>query len=214
LERPERRRIQPDRITPEIKAGRKRARVATALAWSIATYDGFALLAVDEIKMRGPFVSSQTINEQGRLRTSHCKYMVQCAKNAERRKGEHEELRSIAKCQVWTKESLPPDKKVMPLKWVYKVKNNQDGSVARYKCLLVAQGFYQVFGENSFQTCSPVAKFTSIQMALAISGQLGLTIMQMDVDTDFLNAEIVQQIWVMVPERTPVSEADDGVYSL
>jgi hypothetical protein len=114
--------------------------------------------------------------------------------------GERDELRSINKCGVWTKQDPPPGTKVIPLKWVYKVKKNPDGTIARYKCRLVAQGFYQVFGEDYFQTYSPVAKFTSIRTVLALSAQLGLKVRQMDVDTAFLNADISENIWVQVPK--------------
>ena len=48
--RPVRMRLQPDKLTPELKTSTNRARVATALACSIASGDGFSLLAVDAIK--------------------------------------------------------------------------------------------------------------------------------------------------------------------
>ena len=102
----------------------------------------------------------------------------------------------MLQCGVWTKEDPPPGTKVIPLKWVYKVKKNPDGTIARYKGRLVAQGFYQVFGEDYIQTYSPVAKFTSIRTVLALSAQLGLKVRQMDVDTAFLNADISENIWV------------------
>ena len=41
------------------------------------------------------------------------------------------------------------------------------GTVVCNNCRLVAQGFFQVFGEDYDQTYSPVAKFTSIQTLLA-----------------------------------------------
>ena len=83
------------------------------------------------------------------------------------------------------------------------MKKNPDGTIARYKCRLVAQGFYQVFGEDYFQTYSPVAKFTSIRTVLALSAQLGLKVRQMDVDTAFLNADISENIWVQVQRDLP-----------
>ena len=42
-------RLQPGKLTPELRTGTKRARVATALACFIASGDGFALLAVDAV---------------------------------------------------------------------------------------------------------------------------------------------------------------------
>ena len=89
------------------------------------------------------------------------------------------------------------------------------GTVVRNKCRLVAQGFFQVFGEDYDQTYSPVAKFTSIRTLLALSAQLGLHVRQMDVDTAFLNAKITEDIWVQLPKGfRPGGDTDDGVYKL
>ena len=71
-----------------------------------------------------------------------------------------------------------------------------------------------MFGEDYFQTYSSLAKFTSIRTVLALSAQLGLKVRQMDVDTAFLNADILESIWVQLPKGTPVADGDDGVYKL
>ena len=88
------------------------------------------------------------------------------------------------------------------------------GEVVRWKCRLVAQGFFQVYDKDYDQTYSPVAKLTSIHTVLAISAQLGLYVRQMDVDTAFLNAPIKEDIWVRMPKETPLASNDDGIYKL
>ena len=145
---------------------------------------------------------------------SHRKYMLQCDKHEAWMQGEREELTSIEKNGVWTRDQPPYGTKVIPLKWVYKVKKDRLGAIQRYKCRLVAQGFFQVFGQDYTDTYSPVAKFTSIRTLLAITAQLGLKVHQMDVDTAFLNAPIYEDIWVKVPDGTPVAPGDYGVYKL
>ena len=50
-----------------------------------------------------------------------------------------EELASIKKNDVWHKVPPPPGTKVLPLKWIYKVKKDRMGTVVRNKCRLVAQ---------------------------------------------------------------------------
>jgi len=116
---------------------------------------------------------------------------------------------------VWHKPTTPKpaDVKVLPLKWIYKAKKNLQGHVARYKARLVAQGFLQEWGTDYLDTYSPVAKFTSIRILLAISAQLGLQVHQMDVDTAFLNAPLDEEIWVQVPPGS-CPPGDDGLYVL
>ena len=115
---------------------------------------------------------------------------------------------------MWTREQPPYGTKVIPLKWVYKVKKDRLEAIQRYKCRLVAQGFFQVFGQDHTDTYSPVAKFTSIRTLLAITAQLGLKVHQMDVDTAFLNAPIYEDIWVKAPDGTPLANGDTGIYKL
>ena len=86
--------------------------------------------------------------------------------------------------------------------------------MVRRKCRLVAQGFFQVYGQDYTNTYSPVAKFTSIRTLLAISAQLGLQVRQMGVDTAFLNAPISEDIWVKVPNGTERPDGDDGIFKL
>ena len=100
------------------------------------------------------------------------------------------------------------------MKWVYKVKKDRLGAIQRYKCRLVAQGFFQVLGQDYTDTYSPVAKFTSIRTLLAITAQLGLKVHQMDVDTAFLNSPTYEDIWVKVPDGTLLANGDTGVYKL
>ena len=52
-----------------------------------------------------------------------------------------EELRSIEKNHTWEMIELPQNKIPIDLKWVFKVKLKQDGSVAKHKTRLVAKGF-------------------------------------------------------------------------
>jgi Reverse transcriptase (RNA-dependent DNA polymerase) len=113
---------------------------------------------------------------------------------------------------VWRKQS--PGTEILPLKWIYKVKRNRVGEVVWWKCRQVAQGFFQIFGEDYGQTYSPVAKFTSILTVLAISAQLGLTVRQIDVHTSFLITPIKEDIWARMPKGTPLADNDDGIYKL
>jgi uncharacterized membrane protein len=76
---------------------------------------------------------------------------------------------------------------------------------------LVEQDFFQNFGVDYTDTYSPVAKFVSIRIILALSVQLGLIIHTMNVDTAFLNASMEEYIWVQIPPGTRSATGDDGI---
>ena len=64
----------------------------------------------------------------------------------------------------------------------------------RQKVCLVAKGYSQEAGLDYEETYSPVAKHTSIRTVLAIANHLDLELHPMDVQTAFLNGELVEQI--------------------
>jgi len=45
----------------------------------------------------------------------------------------NEEIEAREKNDTWTIEDLPPGKKPISCKWVYRIKYNADGSNQRYK---------------------------------------------------------------------------------
>ena len=170
------------------------SQVITALAASIDSGDSFTQLTTEEIYKRQSLVPTPEHLAQADYEPSHRKYMLMCDKHESWKQGEREELQFIEKNCVWTRQQPLYGTKVIPLKWMYKVKKDRLGAIQRYKCRLVAQGFFQVFGQDYTDTYSPVAKFTSIRTMLAITAQLGLKVHQMDVDTAFLNAPIYEDI--------------------
>ena len=95
------------------------------------------------------------------------------------------------------KTPVPTGTKVIPLKWAYKLKRERLGNIIRHKCRLVSQCFFKVFGQDYTDTYSPVAKNMSIRTLLAISAQLRL-----------------QDILVQVPQGTDLPPGDNGIYKL
>ena len=55
----------------------------------------------------------------------------------------NEEIEALRAQGTWTLESLPSHKNLVGCKWIFKIKQHADGSIARHKARLIAQGFSQ-----------------------------------------------------------------------
>ena len=95
---------------------------------------------------------------------------------------------------------LPPGRKVVGCKWVFKLKHSCDGTVERFEARLVAKGYTQKYGIDYDETFSPVVRFSSTRCLLAFAVQNDLLIHQMDLETAFLNCKLDEEIYMQQPE--------------
>ena len=100
----------------------------------------------------------------------------------------------MASTGTWGLVDLPPDHKVIQCKWVFKHK--VDGC---FHARLVAKGFTQIHGIDYSETFSPVARFKSLHLLLAIAALEDWEIHSMDVKSAFLNGNLDKEIYMAQP---------------
>jgi hypothetical protein len=110
-----------------------------------------------------------------------------------------EELAALHKTNTWDIVPLPPGKRAIGSRWVYKIKTKSDGSVERYKARLVAKGFSQQYGMDYEETFAPVAKMTTIRTLIAVASVRQWNISQMDVKNAFLNGDLQEEVYMVPP---------------
>ena len=81
----------------------------------------------------------------------------------------HEEFQAVQKQGTWCLVPPPSTKNIVGCKWVYKLKYNSDGTIARYKARLVAKGFHQQYGIDFDETFSPVVKPPTVRLVLSLA---------------------------------------------
>lgn len=91
------------------------------------------------------------------------------ASNSKWQQAMQEESDALKTQGTWNLVPLPSNRSIVGSKWVYKIKRNPDGSVARYKARLVAQGFTQEHGIDYSETFSPVVRQTTVRLILSLA---------------------------------------------
>ena len=116
------------------------------------------------------------------------------------RKALDEEMTSIKANHTWELVDLPPGKRPIGCKWVFKKKMNAEGKVERYKARLCAKGFSQRAGVDYNETFAPVLKYKSLRILLHLANMWDYETEQMDVMTAFLYGYIKEEVYMQQPE--------------
>ncbi|KAJ9689557.1 hypothetical protein PVL29_014974 [Vitis rotundifolia] len=111
-----------------------------------------------------------------------------------------EEIRALEDNHTWKLSDLPQGKKVVGCKWVFVVKVNLDGSMARLKLRLVAIGYAQTYGVDYSNTFSPVAKLNLVRLFISITASQQWMIHQLDIKNAFLHGDL-EEVYMEQPPR-------------
>ena len=91
---------------------------------------------------------------------------------------------------------MPVGKKVLHKKWVYRIKNEHDGS-KRYKARLVVKGFQQKEGIDYIELFSLVVKMSTIRLVLGMVTAENLHLEQLDVKTAFFHCDLEEDLYMI-----------------
>ncbi|GAU29238.1 hypothetical protein TSUD_362280 [Trifolium subterraneum] len=110
------------------------------------------------------------------------------------------EYKALMDNHTWSLVPLPPHRRAIGCKWIFKIKENPDGSVNKYKARLVAKGFHQTPGFDFNETFSPVIKPVTIRLILTLAVTYKWPVQQIDINNAFLNGVLQEEVYMTQPK--------------
>ncbi|MCO5605853.1 hypothetical protein L7F22_060037 [Adiantum nelumboides] len=99
-------------------------------------------------------------------------------------------------------------------RWVYKVKDNSDDGVSRYKPRLVVKGYAETYGIDYEESFALVAKVATIRAIITVATTKGWILHQMDVKNAFLHGDLQEEVYMEQPPGFQDTDHPDCVYKL
>ena len=110
------------------------------------------------------------------------------------------EIATLEANHTWDITALPPDKRAISSKWVYKIKFKLNGAIERFKATFVVRGFNQIKDKDYKHTFSPVAKLPTVRVLIALATTKGWPIHQLDINNAFLHGTLDEEVYIIPPE--------------
>jgi hypothetical protein len=130
------------------------------------------------------------------------------------RKTMMEEMDTIEENGTWSLISLPPGRKLIGVKWLFKVKRDEHGAVSKHKACLVVKGYAQRHGIDYDEVFAPVARLDSVHLLIALTAHEGWEVHHMDVKLVFLNGDLQEEVYVEQPVGFIVAGKEHKVLKL
>lgn len=109
---------------------------------------------------------------------------------------------------------LPKGKRPLKFKWIFKLKQDGNDKLVRYKVWLVVKGFVRKKGIDFDEIFSPDVKMTTIRTSLSLAISLDLEVEQLDAKIAVLHGDLKKEIYIEQLEGLEVAEKKHMVCKL
>ncbi|CAN0504389.1 unnamed protein product, partial [Discosporangium mesarthrocarpum] len=106
-----------------------------------------------------------------------------------------EAMDGLLRADAFSLAELPPGRKAVGAKWVFKWKTDEMGIVTRAKARLVAKGFSQKPGIDYFETFAPTPASSTVRLLAAIANECDLEMIHLDAEQAFIQADIDAEVY-------------------
>ena len=124
------------------------------------------------------------------------KNLTEAINNPEWKLAMKKELDSLEQNHTWTLVKLPADRKPVDSKWIYRIKEDENGQEVKKKARLVARGFSQKYRIDYNETYSPVMKMPTFRLLVALANKNSWIIKYGDFESAYLQSDIDEEIYL------------------
>jgi hypothetical protein len=110
------------------------------------------------------------------------------------------EYNTLVENGTWEIVELPPGKKAIGSRWVWKIKYHSDGTIERYKARVVAKGYLQHPGFDYTDVFSPTYRPAALRLVLALAALKDLELRSIDISSAFTYGDLDEEIYMEQPE--------------
>ena len=119
------------------------------------------------------------------------------------------EFKLLDKHKVWTPDWLPQGRRALDFRWVFAVKELEDGSLDKVRARITMKGFKQVEGVDFKETFSPVVKFGTIKAQLTVCAARDDEFYKVDVSAAYLYGTLDEPVYMKPPEGMDMQDQGD-----
>jgi hypothetical protein len=98
------------------------------------------------------------------------------------------------------RSSLPITTNIIPVKWVFKIKTDENGVVTKFKARITPKGFKQRHGVDYFEVFANTGKYKTLRVVLSIAARRNMELRQLDVPQAFTQAALQEDVFMEMPE--------------
>ncbi|XP_074343034.1 uncharacterized protein LOC141680818 [Apium graveolens] len=124
------------------------------------------------------------------------------------------EIQSIEINQTWDLTTLPEGHKAIDLKWIFKLKKDQTGTVTNHKARLVEKGYVQRLGMDYGEVFAPVTRLETVQLLLDLVEKGNWEIHHLDVKSAFINGVLHEKVYISQSKGYVQKGHEHKVYKL
>lgn len=146
---------------------------------------------------------------------------IECADETSWRDAMQTEIDACVKQKTWIvmpRNDLPRGANILPVKWVFKQKTNENGVRIQFKARITPKGFKQKHGVDYFEVFAHTGKYKTLRIALALAAGRDMEIKQFDVPSAFVRAGLDEEVYMEMPEgyeqRGMVCHLQKSLYGL